>query len=84
MGLTVHLKGTVENLELVVTNSAGEIVGQVAAPTTGDYVFDELTDGSYIVRAVVGDTVVASVTNERRSWLSRNASPARLLSVMSV
>ena len=63
MGLTVHLEGTVENLELVVTNSAGEIVGQVAAPTTGDYVFAELTDGSYTVRAVVRDTVVASVAN---------------------
>ncbi len=62
-GLTVHLEGTIENLELVVTNSAGEVVGQMEAPSTGDYVFDELADGSYVVRAVVGDTVLASVAN---------------------
>ena len=63
LGLTVHLQSTVENLELVVTNSAGEVVGQVAAPTAGEYVFDELARGRYTVRAVVGDTVVASVVD---------------------
>jgi hypothetical protein len=63
IGLTVHLEGTVEDLELIVTNSTGEVVGQVAAPTPGDYVFDELTDGSYTIRAVVRDTVLASVTD---------------------
>ena len=61
IGLTVHLQSTVENLELVITNSAGEVVGQVAAPTAGEYVFDELARGRYTVRAVVRDTVVASV-----------------------
>ena len=63
LGLTVHLQSTVENLELVVTNSAGEVVGQVAAPTAGAYLFDELAEGRYTVRAVVRDTVVASVVD---------------------
>ena len=63
IGLTVHLQGTVEDLELVVTNSAGDVVGQLAAPNDGDYIFDELNEGAYTVRAVVGDTVVASVAD---------------------
>ena len=63
IGLTVHLQSTVENLELVITNSAGKVVGQVAAPTAGEYVFDELGRGRYTVRAVVHDTVVASVVD---------------------
>lgn len=63
LGLTVHLQNTVQNLELVVSNSAGEVVGQVPAPTAGEYIFEELPDGRYTVRAVVLDTVVASVAD---------------------
>ncbi len=63
LGLTVHLQSTVESLQLVVTNSAGEVVGQVAAPTAGEYVFEELAEGRYTVLAVVRDTVVATVAD---------------------
>ena len=61
IGLIVHLQSTVENLELVVTNSTGEVVGQMAAPERGDYVFEDLPDGTYTVRALVRETVVASI-----------------------
>ena len=60
LGLTVHLDGTVDNLELVVTDSAGEVVGQTAAPVPGSYLFDDLAEGTYTVRAMVQDRVVAS------------------------
>ena len=63
LGLTVHLQGTVDNLELIVANSAGKVVAQVEAPTAGEYLFDELAEGRYTVRAVVGDVVVASVAD---------------------
>ena len=46
-----------------MSNSAGEVVGQVAAPTAGEYIFEELPDGRYTVRAVVLDTIVASVAD---------------------
>ena len=61
IGLTVHLQGTVEDLKLVVTNSRGEVVEQVFAPTPGDYAFEDLPDGTYTIRALVRDTVIASI-----------------------
>ena len=61
LGLTVHLQGTVEGLELVVTDRAGVVVAQVAAGSAGDYVFEDLAEGRYTVRAIVRDAVVASV-----------------------
>lgn len=54
---------TVTGLELVVTNSASEVVAQVAASTAGEYVFEELAEGRYTVQAVVRGTVVATVTD---------------------
>lgn len=59
--LTVQLNGSVENLELVVTNSAGETIRKTVAPTAGKYVFDELEEGTYTIRAVVGNTLVGSL-----------------------
>jgi hypothetical protein len=61
IGLTVHLQGTIEDLKLVVTNSRGEVVEQVFAPTPGDYAFEDLPDGTYTVRALVRETVIASI-----------------------
>ena len=63
LGLTVHLDRAIENLEIVVTNTAGEVVGQVLAEKAGNYVFDELLDGRYTVQAVVRDRVVSTITS---------------------
>ena len=60
-GLTIHVGETVDDMMLVIVDASGEIVGQVAAPAPGDYVFDDLADGSYTVRALVMDRVVVSI-----------------------
>ena len=60
-GLTIHVGETVDDMILVIVDGSGKIVRQVAAPAPGDYVFDDLADGSYTVRALVLDRVVASI-----------------------
>ena len=61
-GLTVHVGQDVRDMTLVVVDQLGNVVEQMPAPAAGDYVFEELADGSYTVRAVVEGTVVASVS----------------------
>ncbi len=61
--LTVHVDQSVEDMTLVIVDRTGAVVERQAAPTPGDYVFDDLADGSYTVRAMVDETVVASIAN---------------------
>ena len=61
--LTVHVEGTVEHMTLVIVDRNGTIVERQNAPTPGEYVFDDLADGSYTVRAMVENTVVASIAD---------------------
>ena len=61
VSLTVHVGESVEGLRLVIQDSAGEVVGQMAAPEPGEYAFEDLPDGTYTVRALVRETVVASI-----------------------
>ena len=62
--LTVHVETTVEDMTLVIIDSSGTVVGERPALAPGNYVFD-LADGAYTVRAVVADTVVASIPDVR-------------------
>ena len=61
--LTVQVERTVEDMTLVIVDSSGSIVDRQEAPTPGAYVFDDLADGSYTVRAMVENTVVASIAD---------------------
>ena len=60
LALTVHVEQTVEDMTLVLVDRSGAIVERQAAPAPGDYVFEDLADGFYTVRALVDETVVAS------------------------
>jgi hypothetical protein len=60
-GLTIHVDETVDDLIIVIVDGSGRVVGRTAAPNPGDYVFDDLADGTYTVRALVQDRVVAAV-----------------------
>ena len=62
--LTVHVETTVEDMTLVIIDSSGTVVGERPALAPGNYVFD-LADGAYTVRAVVADTIVASIPDVR-------------------
>ena len=59
-GLTVHLPQSVADLTLVVVDDSGKVVYKLPAPEPGEYSFD-LADGAYTIRAMVRDTVLASV-----------------------
>ena len=59
--LTVHVSDAVEGLSLVVVDQRGAVVGELPAPEAGDYLF-ELEDGVYTVRAIVGETTLASIS----------------------
>ena len=61
LSLTVQLQDSIENLELIVTNSSGLIVGQLESPTAGEYVFDQLDEGRYTLRAELDGVVMALV-----------------------
>ena len=61
LALTVHVEQTVEDMTLVLVDRSGAIVERQAAPTPGDYVFEDLADGFYTVLALVDETVVASI-----------------------
>ena len=61
LSLTVQLQDSIENLELIVTNTAGAIVGQLESPTAGEYVFDQLNEGRYTLRAELDGVVMAVV-----------------------
>ena len=47
-------------LTLVVVDDSGKVVYKLPAPEPGEYSFD-LADGAYTIRAMVRDTVLASV-----------------------
>ncbi len=63
--LTVQVGQSVEGVQLVLINESGVVVDQLDAPRPGRYTFGEVEDGSYTLRAVLDDTVVASVLNIR-------------------
>ncbi len=63
--LNVQVGQSVEGLTLVLVNETGGVVDQLDAPRPGLYTFGEVADGSYTLRAVLDDTVVASVTDIR-------------------
>jgi hypothetical protein len=46
VGLTVHVGQDVRDMTLVVVDQSGNVVEQMPAPAAGDYVFEELADGS--------------------------------------
>ena len=61
LALTVKLDGSVPHLQLVLVNNAGEVVRLMPATASGEYIFDDLDSGTYSVRAVLGEFVVASI-----------------------
>ena len=61
LSLTVHVAESVDDLRLVIQNNSGEVVGQMPASEPGEYTFEDLADGTYTVRALVRETVVASI-----------------------
>ena len=63
VSLTVHVGESVDDLRLVIQDSAGEVVVQMAASEPGEYAFEDLPDGTYTVRALVRETVVASIAD---------------------
>jgi hypothetical protein len=59
--LTVQVDPGVNGLVLVVVDASGNQVREMPASSAGNYVFDDLVDGTYTIRAVVGGTTAVSI-----------------------